>query len=358
MSGLRVGLLGLTGDGPAVLEAVRQAPDVELVAAADRDPELAEQVARESGAKPYDDYRSLIVESPLDVILAVDPPFATSEYLELAARRNMHAWRTAPWERSFERSARLVKAFDQAGRHLAIASPWRHVPGAPGEADERSLRRACLAAATSRRAWAGALGWLGDRQRSGGGALLHLAYPWVDWMTRLLGLPEAVMAGLGRARSWGSAGAHDTEDSAGVVLRYTGGRVATVTACWTTGPPDEHLLVFAEDACWQFALDAVRRTEAQAPERPEVMGQAAATCPAGAWQTDLGGFLADVAQGRQIRSGAAEHLAVMAILESAYLSARTGQPEQPARFYELHGLRGPAEGAEGGGRASGPTPQG
>ena len=37
-----------------------------------------------------------------------------------------------------------------------------------------------------------------------------------------------------------------------------------------------------------------------------------------------------------------EHLAAMAVIEAAYLSARTGQPESPSHFYELKDLTPPA----------------
>ena len=37
-----------------------------------------------------------------------------------------------------------------------------------------------------------------------------------------------------------------------------------------------------------------------------------------------------------------EHLLPMAVIEAAYLSARTGQPESPSHFYELHDLVPPA----------------
>lgn len=351
MSGLRVGLIGLSGDGQAVLAALAGLEGVELSAVADRDATLAEQTARPLGAQAYDDYRSLIVESPLDVLLAADPPFATSEYLELAAQRGMHAWRTAPWERSFEGAVRLVRAFERAGRQLAVGSPWRQVPGAPEAAGRRELRNACLAQATSRLAWAGALGWRGDRRRAGGGALLQLAYPWMDWVTHLLGLPEAVMAALGSAGSWVTAGAHDTEDTAGVVLRYGGRRVGSVTATWSAGPAEQRLLMFAGGGVWEFTLGGVRRDRAQDPVSQEVMAQPAEHCPPQAWQADLGGFLRAVAEHRPVSSSGAEHLAVMAMMEAAYLSARTGQPEQPARFYQLHNLAMPSGAGQGGASA-------
>jgi len=39
---------------------------------------------------------------------------------------------------------------------------------------------------------------------------------------------------------------------------------------------------------------------------------------------------------RSVRSQLPQHLATMAVLEAAYLSARTGQPESPSAIFEMH----------------------
>ena len=52
--------------------------------------------------------------------------------------------------------------------------------------------------------------------------------------------------------------------------------------------------------------------------------------------------LVQVLRGEQAgTSTGREHLLPMAVIEAAYLSARTGQPESPSHFYELHDLTPP-----------------
>jgi predicted dehydrogenase len=248
----------------------------------------------------------------------------------------------------FERSARLVKAFASADRQLAVASPWRQVPGSPDEDTLPSFRGAFLVQAVSRCLWDGPLDWRGDRRRAGGGALLQLAYPWLDWMTRLLGLPEWVSAGLGAAKGFDSAGPHDTEDAASVVLGFRGGCVGTITATWAGGPAEHRLLLLVGQEGWEFGLAGVRQIAPQVLTEEMVASEPAMICPADAWQADLAGFLGRLADDRPVASSGVEHLAPMAVLEAAYLSARSGQPEQPARFYQLHEILLPSATPAGG----------
>ena len=83
------------------------------------------------------------------------------------------------------------------------------------------------------------------------------------------------------------------------------------------------------------------------------MVQLAEESPLEAWQADLSSFVGSLASAKGMPSSGGEHLAVMAVMESAYLSARTGQPEEPARFYQLHELAVPAAAPASGGAGQG-----
>jgi hypothetical protein len=102
-----------------------------------------------------------------------------------------------------------------------------------------------------------------------------------------------------------------------------------------------------------FTLDGARRLSTQPAGSAGVTVRFVEQSPLEAWQTDLSGFVASLASSKGVPSSGGEHLATMAVMESAYLSARTGQPEEPARFYQLHELAMPAAAPASGGPGQG-----
>jgi predicted dehydrogenase len=151
-----------------------------------------------------------------------------------------------------------------------------------------------------------------------------------------------VLAVLSSGGPAAPSGPHDTEDSAVVVMRFAGGAIGSVTATWSAGPPEDRLTLHSTD---QSRVFAPRRSEMPGTEsttEQDVIGGPASVWPASAWAAEVNRFLGSLRAETTDDVSVTEALGVVSVLESAYLSAKTGQPESPGRFYELHDLPAPA----------------
>lgn len=315
-----------------MVEALQSCERVDLIALADRDADLAKQRAAELGVEGYDDYRSLVVEQPMEVLFVSAPPFACQEHLKLAASRGIHVWRETPLARTVQEAVDLLESFESHGAHLTVCRSWRFIGMGGGIADPcewigqpYSARGLTLAYRPD------PLGWRGDSERAGGGALIDQAYELVDAVVQWMGLPDRVVATTTRRPG---TQPYDTEDTASVTLGYLDGSMASIIAHRRSHPPT-----------WSLTFDGPKGTLVIEPpqviirtfEGREVRQPRPDTRSIYAAQIDA--FLrAILSEGKGCPSGAREHLATVAVIETAYLSARTGEPESPAKLYNLHDL--------------------
>lgn len=329
---VKAGLLGVHGCGAAMLDAIRDCPHIELIALADRDRDLAFERAAELGVEGYDDFRSLIVEQPMDVLFVAVPSFACQEQLKLAAGRGIHVWRETPLARNVHEGDALLRAFADSGARFAIARRWgftyqaagmREVPEVIGP--PYAARGMAIESRTD------PLAWRGDSERAGGGALIDCAYEVVDAIVQWMGIPDEVAATM--ARRLGTQ-PYDTEDVASVALRYQNGSMASVFAHRRAGP-----------AAWSVSFHGARGSLTIDPPMLEVRdasGKTLATSRSVAesvYQPQIDAFAQAVLNdAKTYLSPAEEHLATLAVIETAYLSARTGEPESTSHLYHLHGL--------------------
>lgn len=332
---LNVGLIGLGGGARAVLDALLAEPRIRLVAIGDHDRQTAQTCAELTGAEPYLDYRSLIVEHQLDALFVAAPHFAVAPYLKLAAGRGLPVWKQTPLARRFEEALLLTKLFEGAapgGCPLVVARPW---PAEPAMAQAgQTLARFGKSFLADSRVYAYRsedLGWRGDSERAGGGVLLHEAYPAVDAIVHWMGPPAEVYAAASRVSRPHTRYPYDTEDTAAVVLRYNDGAVASLISCWTSGPPSLELTIYSIGGT--VRIDRQRVTVFNRAGEPAGTPFDRAPNP---YSHPIRVFLDGITGDRKrLASLARDHLWTMAVIETAYLSARTGEPESPAKWFEM-----------------------
>ena len=85
---LRTAILGLTDKGLQMLEAAGATGLFDIVAVADADAELAEKTAGRYKAEALDDYRQLVIQNQLDVLLVADPMYLCDEHIRAAMKKN------------------------------------------------------------------------------------------------------------------------------------------------------------------------------------------------------------------------------------------------------------------------------
>jgi predicted dehydrogenase len=337
---IKAGILGISGCGAEMLEALRSCEMVDLIALADRDSDLAKERAADLGIEGYDDYRSFVVEQPMEALFVSAAPFACHEHLKLAASRGIHVWRETPLARTVQESVRLLEAFDAGKARLAVCRSWRFIGIGGGIADPSELVGQPYAArGISLEYRTDPLGWRGDSERAGGGALIDQAYELVDAIVQWMGLPDQVAATTTRRSG---TQPYDTEDTASVMLRYLNGSMATVVAHRRTHPRSWSLVFDGPQGTLAIEPDwvVIRTSEGKEVQQPRPDRRSIYAAQIAAFAQAI------LTDAKTYASAAREHLATVAVIETAYLSARTGEPESPAKLYHLHDLPLPAAAAE------------
>jgi len=240
---LPVAVIGVGGIGRQTLQALKEIKLVEVVAIADRDPSVAEQVAKEADVPAFTDNRSLLAEARPKAIYAAIPPASCPELISACAQRGIHVWTELPLARDLAEGLMLVRRMEKAGLKLAVGTQRRFAGGYRKAWEiRRRLGPVFLARAHYLFNWGPNLGWRGDKASAGGGALMELGYHAVDLLVWFLGLPEEVYgfsAGGHRPKAPDETGplpVYDTDDTAAAIVRYRDGAMASVVTTRSSGP--------------------------------------------------------------------------------------------------------------------------
>lgn len=332
---LEVGLVGLTGGAQPILDALLAEPRVRIVAVGDHDADAAARFADSHGARRYADYRSLIVEPRLDALFVATPHFAIQGHLRLGAARGVPVWKQGPLARRFDEALALVQVFERSvpgGCPLVVARTWPTEPAMEQAARVLAdLGRPFLAEARVFVCRPEDLDWRGDSERAGGGVLLHEAYTAIDLVVHWLGPPTEVYAAMSRVSRPQTRFPYDTEDTAAVVLRYADGAVATLTMCWTAGPPTAQVAIWC--AAGSVRIDSSKVAVLNRAGEPACTPFERSPNP---YVHPIRAFLDGLTGDRKrMTSLARDHLWTLAVIEAAYLSARTGEAESPTKWFDI-----------------------
>jgi predicted dehydrogenase len=336
---MKVGLMGLGKGGQLVAEALLASSWCQVVAVASRRSHRLDRfVEKHPDIAAYDDYRSLIVENPLDALFVAIPPFLRGKYLALAAEHRCPVWMLTPVARQFDEAVEIVEHFERARCPVAVARSWGIEPAIQPEAlDLERLGRFFFARGNVMTCVEEDLDWRGDSVRAGGGVLLDRGYELVDMVVKVMGMPATVYALAKGVSRPGGRFPYDTEDTAAVVCQFAGGAIATISSCWTSGPERCDVEFFGTGG--SILIDQQRVVCRDRTGDRVFSDQPRAASPLLA---SIENFLSSLRSNpERIRSSVRDHLPTMAVIQAAYLSARTGQPESPSKIFEMHDVKEP-----------------
>ncbi len=331
MRQIRTALMGLTGVGEDYLGALQTNDHFELVAAGDTDRVILRNQERSIGCEVFEDFRSMIIETAhrgLDLLVVALPPFQSKDLMTLAAERSVTVLHTAPFARTVADAQSLRSLFE---RHRA-----RFIVSRPQQADETFRRLGDLSALLGRVALVSAqvsanedaTGWRGDFARAGGGVLLNSAFEQIGLIIDVMQLPDTVDAECNMRLEPGSPHKYDTEDSAAVMMRFPGGCVGCLTA-WRG----------SNDSAWQVSFVGTNGTIDIFADRIVVdcegfrgtTNEVVRRTPSVNSVLDRFVKMLDSAE-PPLESQMNASLATLSVIEAAYLSSKTGQPESPSQF--------------------------
>jgi predicted dehydrogenase len=336
---LTAAVLGLDWKGRLLLDAAAQAACFELKAVADPDPQKAEKAAVRYGCEAYTDYRQLIVQNQLDCLLLSTDMHPCSEHLKTAIKKKFNILKLAPPARNYEEASEYVQLAESEKVQFAIANPARFNPSyitaheliLQNHIENIFLVQACCSITEADRP-----PWYADPRLAGGGVLMHDSYPVIDQILRNFPVPQQVYALSTNGAPDKQQRLYLTEDTSVVSFRFTDSLLGCLVATRRdeAGPNETVMKVYGKDA-----LLTVTDSLVTLNTRAGVNDQK--------WQyeqdeTDtmrrlLRSFARSITNPDEpsLTTSAAESLRNMAVLEAAYLSARTGFPEEPARIMQL-----------------------
>ena len=339
---LKTGILGLNEGGQLLLEAAQNVDSLQIQALADKDPNLAEKIAGQYQCAAYDDYRQLIIQNQLDCLFVAAPIHSCDEFVRMAMKKKFNVLKLAPAARDFEEAAEFVRLGEEEQIQFAIANPSRFARSFVAlrkQLDEGKIGQIFLINAFCNVGDHHQPGWRTDPKLAGGGVLLQDCYRIIDWIVSNFDMPQQVYSLNTNQAQDKQQRLYLTEDTAIVTLKFSdtfiGSFVATRRA--GTGPGEEYLRLYGKETVVTVSdtqltvIDGLGKVSEKLKCNDEELA-----CMTELLKSFAKSILSP--EKNKLRSSGRENLKDMAVIQSAYLSARTGFPEEPGRILQMVSL--------------------
>ena len=335
---LKTAVLGLDDRGLLLLEAAGGLDYYQIQAVADNDTKLTETTAEQYQCAGYDDYRQLIIQNQFDCLLVAAGMHSCAEYVRTAMKKQCNILKIAPPARDFEQARKFVRLAEDQKIKFAVANTGRFARS------YLDLQR-FLQAKPSERVFLitafCALGdsvppaWQTDQKLSGGGILLRDCYEVLDQMILNFGVPEQIYSLNTNAAGNRQQRQYLTEDTVVVTMKFTdtffGNLIASRYA--GTGPQQYCVKVYTRDRILTVSRNRFTASDVSGQTTDSEYDDDQLSC----MRKVLENFALSIISHdkNKLSSSAEENLRHMAVIDSAYLSARTGFPEEPGRILKM-----------------------
>jgi len=342
---LRTAILGLNEQGRDLLDAALVSDCFEIEAVADTDTNLAEKTAQQYKCDAFDDYRQLITAmdsrvSPQGRVLLVAAGLhSCDEHIRLAMKKKFNVLKLAPAARNFEEAAEMVRLSEEADVKFAVANTDRYQESFLAFREfcrQGLIEQIFLLNAFCSFSDANNPGWLSDPKLAGGGVLLHDCYQIIDQILRNLAVPRQVYSLHTNQAQDKQQRLYLAEDTAVLTMKFSDTFIGNLIATRRegTGEKREFLRLYGKEKI----ITVSRSSLTIADGKGEVCEQFEYDDDRISCMTELlKNFAMSVISpdNNRLCSSGRENLKNMAVMESAYLSARTGFPEEPAKILQM-----------------------
>ncbi len=362
---LKTAVLGLNDQGRLLLEVASQIDYFEIAAVADKDTKLAESIAAEYKCTAYDDYRQLItamdsrassgaastdLRGDSRCLLVAAGMYSCDEHIRTAMKKKFNILKLAPAARNFEEAVEFVRLAEDENIKFAVANPGRfaqsflafrqflqqgrieqiflitafcNVGGQP----HRDPKRNSVRLATQPH-------WHTDPKLAGGGVLLRNCYGIIDQIILNFGTAEQVYSLNTNQAADRQQRLYLTEDTAVVTIKFTDTLIGNLIASKAFGPRQKCLKVYGKDKILTVSNKQLTVSDGLGQRSEECEYDDDELCWYRALLENFALSILSPDENKLCSSGR-ENLKNMAVIESAYLSARTAMPEEPARILQM-----------------------
>ncbi len=335
---LKTAVLGLDDDdAKLLLKAASQIKLFDIQAIADKNTRLAEELAKEYNCACYDDYRQLIIQNQFDCLLVAAGLYSCDEYIRSAMKKKFNIIKLAPPARDFEEASAFVRLAEEQNIKFAIANPGRFADSSltlQQFLQEKLIEDVFLITAVCNCGPQQHTPWQTDLKLSGGGVLLRNCYEIIDQIACYFNPPQQVYSLNINTASDRQQRLYLTEDTAVLTMKFTDTFIGNIIAGRTFGPQQKFLKVYGKDKIITAGDKQLTVSDTLGKVIEEFKyDDDKLTCMTRTLQNFALSILSP--DEHKLCSSARENLNSMAVIESAYLSARTGFPEEPARILQL-----------------------
>jgi predicted dehydrogenase len=335
-SKLKTAVLGLDDRGQLLLEAASKIDYFEIQAVADKDTNLAESAADKYECAPYDDYRQLIIQNQLDCLLVAAGLYSCDRYVKMAMKKKFNVLKLPPLARNFEEAVEFVRLAENENIKFAVANTSRFARSfialreflQQGRIEQVFLITAVCTVGDQH---IGA--WQSDPKLAGGGVLLRDCYELINQITSTFGNCQQVYALNTNTAGDKQQRLYLTEDTAVLAMKFTDTTFGNLIASRAFGPEQKYLKVYGKDKILTAdsvhfivsdSLENVTQQSEYDDDRFVLMTKSLENFALSILSPDK----------NKLRSSGRDNLSDMAVIESAYLSGRTGFPEEPAKILQ------------------------
>jgi predicted dehydrogenase len=344
-----------------LLEGANRSGYFKISAVADKDGNAANQAASEYKCTAYDDYRQLIIQNQFDCLLVAAGIHSCDEYIRTAMKKKFNVLKLAPPARNFEEAAEFVRTAEEEDIKFAIVKPGRFTqsflalqkflqepdggsdltaPEAANEANpaivnsKKNRWEPFLVTAFCTKGSKPCSGWQSDPKLAGGGVLLYYCYEIIDQIVWNFGMPQQIYSLNSNTTGDRQQRLYLTENTVIATMKFSDTFFVNLLASSAFGPEEKTLKLYGRDKILTVSSNKFIISD--------ILSQKSETLKytdgdAGRLTKLLENFALSILSpgNNKLYSSGKEDLRNMAVIESAYLSARTGFPEEPGRILEI-----------------------
>ncbi len=339
---LKTASLGLGRKANQLLDLACSTGLYEIISVADSVLSNAVQAAQKYSCTAFDDYRQLVLQNDIDVLIVAEPLYKCAEYVRIAINKKCNIIKLIPTATNFELAVELINLAEKNNVKYITAAPARFAPGFERlcdylkTIDRRQLSFVNINASLGSDFFQPITSdQQADAKLSGGGVLLNDCFELLSLIIENFSLPQQIYALLTSRIADRKAKQYLGEDTATASLVLSDGLIGTFLAAKqvgsnTTTPvriygPQQNIIATPNRLAVIDSAGAIIN-ENKYPLKPE-------KCITEMF-IDTGRALLEPDK-YKLRNSWQLDLATMALIEAAYLSAKTGTPESPRRFVEM-----------------------
>lgn len=347
---VRIGMIGSGFMGRTHSECYSSIPHAELHSVASRSGERARDLAEQFGYRKWTaDYREVLADPDVDLVDITVPNYLHEEVSVAAARAGKDFILEKPLARNLAEGRAILEAVRASGVNAMYAE---NVPFNPSFKQARQIiaqggiGKVFMMRTNELHNGPSHSAWFWDGEAMGGGALIDMGCHELSGILRIMGSDVVrVYAEMGTLK-WQDTCQNGAEDTSMVTLRFADGGVAQLADSWAvSGGMDSRWEIYGTEG--SIFIDQSRQTNmltysqngwgpsltVEASKRPHVASTQGWSYPLpDGWHVfghfyELEHFVQCKLTNTRAETTLEEGYRVLEVLDAAYRSAQTGQPQ-------------------------------